>query len=91
MNDQSTLRHFAAATQSLPPHPCSELRRLGLAAADAGEALSAAAAEPYDGTADPEWDRIEDAALEARQALLNHLLFEHGITKAEAERIGGVL
>lgn len=69
--------------------PCvSELRRLWLEAADASDAVS----QGYRMTlSDRAMDEREARADDTRQALLDHLLFEFGITKAEAERLGSVL
>lgn len=75
----------------LPARPVSELRRLWLAACDAQEALSRECTHNFAELDDDGFGRLEDAQFATRQALLNHLLFEFGITKAEAERIGGVL
>lgn len=66
---------FPAFADRLPAK-LPTLRDLWLAAAEASEALS---------KANGEWS-LEVAADNARRALIDHLLFEHGLTTADLRR-----
>ncbi|QZP07802.1 hypothetical protein [Caenibius sp. WL] len=72
----SALAQIRPAYAHLLPPPAPTLRDLWLAAAEASEALT---------KANGEWS-LEVAADEARQALIDHLLFEHGLTAADLRR-----
>ncbi len=82
MTDLQTLHRFDAATASLP-RKSSKLRDLALAACDASDAVS-------QGYAYNAGER-EERAWSTRHAFYDILLEDFGITKAEAERIGGLL
>ena len=77
----NALAQIRPAFAHLIPPPAPTLRDLWLAAAEASEALDYRCK-----MSDDEWSRLEEAALSARQALIDHLLFEHGLNAAELRR-----
>lgn len=69
----------------------TELARIGMAAAEADEAVSKFWADAEKSFSGDEVRPLDHAAYDARHALYDHLLTEYGITTAEARRIAAVL
>jgi hypothetical protein len=86
MNDMTLIEQFRASVDLLPSTaPRSELHRLLTEALDADAAFRDS---PDD---DDEYARLDAKQYDTRQALLNHLLNAHGITRSLAGRMGEIL
>ena len=82
---------IARTAPQRPAPPKQTLRTLLLTAARASDACTSAASPRTPEVGDREWNRLAAAQHDARQALLDYLLFEEGIRTAEAELFGRVL
>ena len=86
-----TARLLAVANDDARPFFQPSLRQLASAAVEAADALQAITAKPREAHTDEEYLRADEAAFEARKALLDHLLIHHAIDRDLAAKIGGVL
>ena len=81
----------AACDASVKAHPTPSLRALANRAVQTADALSALNAQPREAVTDYEYCRADEAAFDAKQALLACLLVDHNIPRELAYKLGGVL
>ena len=67
------------------------LRVLVARAVQTADAFSALTAQPRDAVTDADYCRADEAAFDAKQALLACLMVDHGIARELAYKMGGVL